>query len=65
MTTEEYKKLKPQDSHLEGDKLWDAMTDYMLLQQSGDENGYWKGNCKTKSSEMVWVYIYKKNSDEN
>lgn len=36
MTTEEYKKLKPEHAHLEGDALWDAMTEYMLRLQQGD-----------------------------
>lgn len=37
MTAKEYKILKPEHSHLEGDELWDAMEDYMLRQQSGQE----------------------------
>ena len=37
MTTEEFKKLKPQYKDIEGDELWDAMTEYMLRQQEGSE----------------------------
>lgn len=37
MTTEEFKKLKPQYANIEGDELWDAMTEYMLRQQEGSE----------------------------
>lgn len=37
MTTEEYKILKPEHNHLEGDDLWDAMADYMIRQQVGQD----------------------------
>jgi len=37
MTTEEFKKLKPEYKKVEGDQLWNAMEDYMLQQQSGSE----------------------------
>lgn len=36
MSTDEFKKEKPEYAHLEGDELWDAMTMYMLTQQQGD-----------------------------
>jgi hypothetical protein len=36
MTTEEFKKLKPDCAHLEGNDLWDAMTEYMLVLKSGE-----------------------------
>lgn len=35
MTVQEFKNLHPEYSHLEGDELWDAMTDSMLHQQQG------------------------------
>ena len=37
MTTEEFKKLKPEYKDVEGDQLWNAMEDYFLQQQSGNE----------------------------
>lgn len=37
MTTEEFKKLKPEYKNVEGDQLWNAMEDYMLQQQQGSE----------------------------
>ena len=37
MTAEEFKKLKPEYKDVEGDQLWDAMTDYVLRQQAGSE----------------------------
>lgn len=37
MTTEEFKKLKPEYKNVEGDQLWNAMEDYMLRQQQGGE----------------------------
>lgn len=37
MTVEEFKKLKPEYEKVEGNQLWDAMEDYILSQQQGDE----------------------------
>ncbi len=37
MTVEEFKKLKPEFKDAEGDTLYNAMEDYMLRQQQGDE----------------------------
>ena len=37
MTTEEFKKLKPEYKDVEGDQLWNAMEDYYLQQQEGTE----------------------------
>lgn len=37
MTVEEFKKLKPEYKDVEGDQLWDAMTEYMLRQQNASE----------------------------
>ena len=37
MTREEFKKLKPELAHLEGDSLWNSMEDYMLTIQQGEE----------------------------
>lgn len=37
MTTEEFKNANPKLSHLEGDELYDAMTNYILRQQSGEK----------------------------
>ena len=37
MNVEEFKKLKPEYKEVEGDQLWNAMEDYMLRQQSGQE----------------------------
>lgn len=38
MNVEEYKKLLPENAHLEGDDLWNAMEDYMLTH--GEEHEY-------------------------
>jgi len=37
MTAEEFKILMPEYKNASGDELWNAMEDYMLRQQSGDE----------------------------
>lgn len=37
MTTDEFKKLKPEYKDIDGDQLWDAMTEYVLRQQQGSE----------------------------
>lgn len=37
MTVDEYKKLIPEHNHLEGDALWNAMEDYMLVHQDNSE----------------------------
>lgn len=37
MTVDEFKKLKPEYAHFEGDNLYDAMTLYMLEQQRASE----------------------------
>ncbi len=37
MTVEEFKKLKPEYANTEGDQLWNAMEDYALTIQSGEE----------------------------
>lgn len=37
MDVKGFKKLKPEYKDIEGDQLWDAMTEYMLRQQEGDE----------------------------
>ncbi len=55
MTAEEFKKLKPEYSSLEGDDLWDAMTMYVLSQQQASET------IKTslpffKTHTLRWLY---------
>lgn len=37
MTTDQYKAIKPEHKHLEGDELWNAMEDYMIRQKEGEE----------------------------
>jgi len=37
MTVDEFKKLKPEYKDIDGHELWNAMEDYMLRQQSGQE----------------------------
>jgi len=37
MDVEEFRKLKPEYKDIEDNQLWDAMTDYMLRQQQGNE----------------------------
>lgn len=37
MTVEEFRKAKPEFAHLEGDQLWDEMSNYMMRQQTGEE----------------------------
>src|SRR3990167_8331292 len=37
MNAKEFRKLKPEYKNIEGDQLWDAMTEYMLRQQQGSE----------------------------
>lgn len=37
MTTEEYKQLVPEHAHLQGDKLWNAMEEYVLAHQDKTE----------------------------
>lgn len=59
MTTEEFKKLKPEYKDLEGDQLWDAMTHYKLHQQQADQiikqiMPVWKTHT------LRWLYYRKK-----
>jgi hypothetical protein len=37
LSVEEFKKIKPEYKDIEGDQLWNAMEDYMLRQQQGQE----------------------------
>lgn len=37
MNVDDFKKLKPEYKDLEGEQLWNAMEDYMLRQQAGQE----------------------------
>lgn len=37
MTVQEFKQQKPEYAHLEGDALWDKMTDYGLTIQEGEQ----------------------------
>lgn len=37
MSVEEFKNDHPEYAHLEGDDLWDAMTQFKLMQQDGEE----------------------------
>lgn len=37
MDAKEFKKLKPEYAELEGEELWNAMEDYMIRQQAGQE----------------------------
>jgi hypothetical protein len=37
MTIEEFREIKPEYKNVEGDALWDALTEYMLGQQAADE----------------------------
>jgi len=60
MTTEEFKKLKPEHANLEGDALWDAMTHYQLRQQQGEEIlktilPFWK------RYRLRWLFYRKRN----
>lgn len=47
MTVDQFKELKPELAHLEGDELWDTMTEYIL--SIGGESPY-------LSDEEVFVY---------
>lgn len=37
MTIDEFKKIRPEYKDIEGDQLWNAMEDYMLQQQRGEQ----------------------------
>ncbi len=55
MTAEEFKKLKPEYSSLEGDDLWDAMADYVLDQQQASETI--KSSLPFfKTHTLRWIY---------
>jgi len=55
MTTEEFKRDYPQCSHLEGDDLWDAMTNSMLASNIEFEVPLEKPKGPTESYKMmIW-----------
>ena len=59
MTTEEFKKSYPEHAHLEGDALWDMMTEKALVTQEGDKillrtKPFWK------RYRLRWLYYPKR-----
>ena len=59
MTTEDFKRLKPEYKDIEGNELWDAMTNYMLQLQNGQEvlntmKPFWK------RYQLRWLFYVKK-----
>lgn len=60
MTTAEFKQAYPEHAHLEGDQLWDAMTDVLLKAQAGNavlqkSKPFWK------QYQLRWLFYHQDN----
>lgn len=59
MTTQEYKLLKPEHANLEGEALWNAMEDYMIMNGTPLTNDVfdWQGNLIKVGDDVCFIKI--------